>query len=234
MLILFDIDATLLTTNRAGLYAMLDAGRDIVGPQFSIDGVETAGQLDPVIIHDMLVAGGVAPSEAMLGRFREAYTRSLPSHLAARGGSALPGAMALVDALGGIEGVTLGLLTGNFEATGREKLRFCGFDDARFPIAAWGDESPNRLPHARPQRRDLPPIAMARAARLRDVHPARTLIIGDTPHDVDCAKAHGLRVLGVATGGTYRQDLVACGADHAVEDLSNTREVLTWIERTLA
>ncbi|MDX9910894.1 MAG: HAD hydrolase-like protein [Phycisphaerales bacterium] len=234
MLILFDIDATLITTNRAGLYAMLDAGRELVGPRFSIEGIDTAGRLDPVIIHDMLLASGITPTEELHAAFRDAYARHLPRHLTARGGGALPGTTQLVSALARSEDVTLGLLTGNFETTGRHKLRFCGFDDAQFPVAAWGDDSPNRLPHARPERHDLPPVALARAARLREVQPARSLIIGDTPHDVSCAKAHGLRVLGVATGGTSRDELLACGADHAVDDLSRTPDVLDWIRTTLS
>jgi phosphoglycolate phosphatase len=54
-------------------------------------------------------------------------------------------------------------------------------------------------------------------------------VIGDTPHDVQCALAHGCRCLGVATGRSSVRELLAAGASRAVEDLSDTQGVLTWL-----
>ena len=47
------------------------------------------------------------------------------------------------------------------------------------------------------------------------------LIVGDTPHDVACARAHGMRCLAVATGSAPAAVLAAAGADWVVDDLGS-------------
>jgi phosphoglycolate phosphatase len=124
-------------------------------------------------------------------------------------------------------GVRVGLLTGNFEETGSLKLSACGIDPAQFALAVWGDHSPNDPP----DRADLPPLAMHRYRALvgRAIEPRHVTIIGDTPHDVRCARIHGCRSLGVATGRYSVNALLEAGADAAVADLSDTPALLAWL-----
>jgi phosphoglycolate phosphatase len=227
MLVLFDIDATLLTTTRAGIHAMGDAGRDLVGPDFDEHSVDYAGRLDPLIIHDLLAAHGQDTSAPSVDRFRAAYAEQLARRLQTPGiAAACPGVAELLDALSGRE-LALGLLTGNFPETGELKLRASGIDPAQFIIHAWGSDSP----HDPPARDHLPPVAIERFAERfgHTVDPADVTIIGDTVHDVACAKAHGCRVLAVATGTYDAQTLHSSGADRVVSDLSDTEDVLQWI-----
>jgi phosphoglycolate phosphatase-like HAD superfamily hydrolase len=72
-------------------------------------------------------------------------------------------------------------------------------------------------------------IARATAHLGRAFDPARVTIIGDTPHDIDCAKAHGCRALGVGTGPYSPERLREAGADLAVADLSDLASVHEWI-----
>jgi phosphoglycolate phosphatase-like HAD superfamily hydrolase len=74
-------------------------------------------------------------------------------------------------------------------------------------------------------------VAIARAAAHhgRPFDARRVTIIGDTPHDIDCAKAHGCRAIGVGTGPYAPERLEACGADLAVGDLSDVDVVSRWI-----
>jgi phosphoglycolate phosphatase-like HAD superfamily hydrolase len=72
-------------------------------------------------------------------------------------------------------------------------------------------------------------MARAAAHHGRGFEPARVTIIGDTPLDVDCAKAHGCRAIGVATGPYSSSQLRDAGADLAVENLTDTEELLRWI-----
>ena len=227
-LILFDIDATLISTSGVGIRAMEEAGRELFGPAFTSTGVEYAGRLDPLIVRDLLIANGLEPSAANMRTLRNGYrthlTQKLPTATTAR---ALPGVPALLDALEHGNRAALGLLTGNYQDTGSLKLRACGINPERFPISAWGDESP----HDPPDRAHLPPVALARyRARFnRDAEPHRCAIIGDTPHDIRCAKANGLRALAVATGMFNVEALSAAGADRVVPDLADTASVTDWL-----
>ena len=228
MLLFFDIDATLITTNRAGVAAMTDAGRDLHGTAFSSDGLEFAGRLDPLIVRDMLNRNGVAPTAPAVAAFRDAYRRRLELRLQDRSRCrALPGVLDLLGALRRRRAITLGLLTGNYADTGSMKLRACGIEPEWFAVRVWGDDSP----HEPPSRDHLPGIGLSRYADLRGARldPGRATVIGDTPHDVACARAHGCRSLGVATGSFLADALRDAGADHVVRDLSDTESMLRWL-----
>lgn len=228
MLVLFDIDATLIRTSGAGIRAMVSAGKALFGESFTgADGIEFAGGLDPLILRDMLGKSGVPASVANLRAIRAEYRVRLQQALVPGVGRVLPGVLELLGALSPRDGVALGLLTGNFAETGRLKLAACGLDPDQFTICAWGDDSP----HEPPAREHLPPVAMERyRARFgRAIEPSRVTIIGDTPHDVRCALAHGCRVVGVATGQFSVDRLTAAGAHLAVSDLSGTTDLVRWL-----
>lgn len=224
MLLLFDIDLTLVKTRGAGLEAMGEAGRVVFGKPLDRNGVDFAGRLDPLILQDLLTSNGHDPTPEIMAATRSAYTELLPQFLEGRS-EPLPGAHELVDRMDAEPGVTVGVLTGNFPETGRLKLEACGFDMGRFEVGVWGDDSP----HDPPAREHLPPIGEARFAELRGEPPAETIIIGDTTHDVSCALANGCRALGVATGYTDAETLRRAGAHRVVEDLSDTTGLAVWL-----
>lgn len=230
MLILFDIDATLITTSRTGVAAMGEAGRERFGPEFDENRVEYAGRLDPLIIADLLRAHGQEVSDAAITQFRARYREHLVRLLGKPGvARPCPGIPALLDALRQRPQV-LGLLTGNFPETGAIKLRASGIEPDHFPIQAWGCDSPL----SPPARDHLPPVAMTRFTQRfgKPIAGRNVTIIGDTPHDIACARAHRCRSLGVATGHFSVEALRAAGADHAVPDLSNTAEIVAWLMST--
>lgn len=230
-LVLFDIDSTLIDTSRSGMLAMEDAGRELYGPAFASDGVDYAGRLDPLIVHDLLVRAGVEPTERAHAEFRACYRVHLGRRLSAPGvGRTLPGIDALLAELRGMGRPSIGVLTGNYRETGSLKLEACGIDPAWFEVQVWGDDSPHR-----PARREhLPPVGMKRfeACFGRAISGADVTIVGDTVHDVSCAKENGCRVLGVATGKYGTDALEAAGADLVLKDLSETARVLDFLTRT--
>ncbi len=228
MLLFFDIDATLINTSRSGMHSMQDAGRELFGPSFRVDGVDFAGRLDPLILTDLLLHNNQHPTPEALARMRDRYRANLTRRLAQPGiGRTLPGVLPLLRALRDNPGVTLALLTGNFADTGQMKLRACGIDPDWFPIHVWGDESP----HSPPARHHLPPLGLQRfhARHNRTLPPHHAVIIGDTPHDVACAKAHGLRSLAVATGSYSISQLLTAQPDRVVQDLSETASIVEWL-----
>lgn len=225
MLLLFDIDGTLLLTERAGVRAMQEAGRALHGESFSLEHVDLAGRLDPLIWRDGLASAGLVPDEELHTRFRAAYAdalgRRLRAHPTAR---TLPGVLALLELLRGMEDTTLGLVTGNYAETGSIKLRAAGIDPVWFPVTAWGADGDHR--------RELPRVAMQRFTRHagRPIPPERVVVIGDTPSDIDCAHANGCLAVGVATGPSFSLEaLRAHGPDLLLEDLSDPEGLLGWL-----
>ncbi len=222
-LVLFDIDGTLLRTEGVGVAAMLRAFAMLHGEQgFSFEGVEIAGALDGLLFARMMERHGLPADPSTHERFQRLYGDELARSLTPERVRRMPGTDALVTALRDA-GAAVGLLTGNYEHTAHTKIRTAGFDVAHFPFGAFGADGPSR--------RHLTPVAIARAASHhgRTFDPSRVTIIGDTPHDIDCAKAHGCRAIGVGTGPYAPDRLHACGADLAVGDLSDVVAVSRWI-----
>lgn len=228
MLILFDVDATLITTSRTGIAAMGEAGRELFGAGFDEHLVEYAGRLDPLIIVDLLRAHRLEVTDGSIAGFRAAYGRHLVRLLSDPSlARPCPGVMALLARLERIEAVTLGLLTGNYPETGSIKLRAAGIEPDRFAIHVWGSDSP----YTPPARDHLPAVGMERFSERtgRRVDPGGVVIVGDTPHDIGCARANGCRSLGVSTGKFGVAELREAGADLAVRDLSDTEGVIEWL-----
>jgi phosphoglycolate phosphatase-like HAD superfamily hydrolase len=203
---------------------MHDAGRELFGEGFSFEGVEVAGRIDPAIWHDVARINGIEDPESHHDRFRAAYARHLARRLALENTvRLLPGVARLLEALRDEGGVILGLLTGNYPETGSMKIRAAGVAPELFMVAAWGSDGRCR--------RDLAEVALRRHQERAGTrpHPARVVLVGDTPHDVDCAASAGFRAIGVATGPFDREALGAAGADLVLDDLRRTRQVLAWI-----
>src|SRR2546428_479211 len=196
-LFLFDVDGTLLTARGAGRAAFKEALKRTFGTAEGLDAYDLRGKTDQRVVWDVLTAAGVPREEieARVGACFEAYLGELETILG--DGSAIqimPGIRELVPALSARPDAVVGLLTGNIEAGARLKLRPTGLLE-HFRVGAFGSDHIDR--------RCLPSIARERAGRLvgHDFDFERVTIIGDTPHDVDCARACGAVAVVVATGG---------------------------------
>ena len=224
LLVLFDIDGTLVLTGRAGVRGMNLAFGDLYGRTRALDGVAIAGRTDRAIVIDAMRGIGVEPTDAAIAALRDAYVGHLAVEIKRtpvdHPSLVLPGIAALLDALSTTPGVTTALLTGNFVRGAAIKLTHFGLWD-RFQFGAFGDSHVDR--------RDLVPIALdqARAAGVPDSQ--HVVIIGDTPHDIDCAQAHGARAIAVATGTFDRAALDAAGADLTLETLEPTGQIMEWL-----
>ena len=224
LLVLFDIDGTLILSGRAGVRGMNAAFRRLYGAENVLDSVPIAGRTDRAIVGDGLSAIGRAPTDGEIMRLRDAYLEDLPRELPRPAGEpscVLPGVEALLDALAHRPGVHVGLLTGNFERGAELKLAHFHLWH-RFSFGAFGDLHLDR--------RALLPVAIERAcaAGLPACTPDRVVIIGDTPLDVDCARTHGARALAVATGHYDTAALEATGADLVVPELIDTARLVAW------
>ena len=250
-LILFDIDGTLCLTGGAGLRAMNRACAELVGHADALSGIPVAGRTDRIILADVVARIGRALDDELLAVLRDRYLAHLreeilvpgamPSaesgvpgarfvragvkYLGPRGGikAVMPGIRDLLDALQQRPDVFLGLLTGNFEAGARTKLEHFGLW-SYFRCGAYGDDAEDR--------NALVPIAVERARRcgLPEIAAGHVLVVGDTPHDIACARAAGAVAVGVATGGFTVDQLIACRADIVFENLQDNRAFLELLD----
>jgi phosphoglycolate phosphatase-like HAD superfamily hydrolase len=221
-LYLFDVDGTLVTARGAGRIALGRALAATYGTPGDLDGYDFRGKTDPRIVRDLMSTAGVpdAAIEARLPACWDAYVRELEA-LVGDGSRVepMPGVAELVRALAARGDAVVGLLTGNIERGARVKLAPTGLWPL-FRVGAFGSDDIDR--------RRLPTIARARAAAAlgHEIPFERVVVIGDTPLDVDCARASGARAVAVATGWHKADELAACAPDLLFESFADVAGVL--------
>jgi phosphoglycolate phosphatase-like HAD superfamily hydrolase len=202
---------------------MTRAARRLFGPTFSLEQVDRNGRLDPEIIATALELNGVQATEDQLCTFRDWYIDELR-----REGEAtrpLPGVRQLLAELRVTDGVLLGSVSGNYAEAARIKLQAAGLDPDWFVANGFGGQADTR--------RRLVRLAMDRAAGLlaRPIPGRHVIVIGDTPRDVDSAKANDCTSLAVATGNYSVEQLAAAGADAVLADLAKPAPLWAMLEK---
>ncbi|MBB03662.1 MAG: haloacid dehalogenase [Planctomyces sp.] len=215
---LFDIDGTLLSSGRAGQKAMEEALRVELGVENLDYEIPTAGRTDRAIITDLFRWHDEPLTETRFQQFRDCYFSLLPNHLQAGGGMVLPGVTELLAKITAESNEFTGLMTGNFQTSGWLKVRHFSLDH-HFSFGVFGDVHVDRD--------DLARLAWSELiAKRPELEPNHIWVIGDTPADVQCARAIGARVLAVATGRYSREELEATDPDATVDDFQRTDDVL--------
>ena len=220
MLLLFDIDGTLLIRaiddHRAAIHAAIRRVWHVPDPGAAH--VNAAGRTDPEIARAILLQSGVSADridDGMLDFKRtaaEEYARRVRADLT---DCVAPGVGEVLAAVSERPGLRLALLTGNLEPIARLKLARAGSGRYVEPgQGGFGSDHEDRT--------ELPAIARARAGGRGSPYPReQTVVIGDTPLDVACARADGVRCFAVTTGMYDEQALR--GADAVV---ASARELL--------
>lgn len=221
-LLLFDIDGTLIRSQGAGRETMIYALKQLFGTAGPVDDYRMDGKTDPRIITDLLTAAKV-PRQQINDRLPEIYLM-MAQHgrqiFPERGITPCPGVPELLAALALRQDAVIGLLTGNSSHTAPLKLAAAGIDPAQFRVGAYGSDHMDR--------NALPAIAMERAAKLtgRPFQGSNTVIIGDTPADILCARTGLATAVAVASGWHSTDALSRYQPDHILESLHNTQEVI--------
>lgn len=211
VVLFWDIDGTLLSTGRAGVFALEAAAREVCGGEPDIQGLPTAGLTDAQIAEVIIESLGEDPEASTVDAFLRVYERELPAALPRRTGEVLHGVLAILEDLDGEASAVSLLLTGNTRAGARAKLRHYGLD-AHLRHGAFCVGPGPRADIAR----EAWNLASEHAP---GVAPDCAYVIGDTPHDIACGKEIGARTIAVATGGYELSELRACRPWAAVERL---------------
>ena len=223
-LLLFDIDGTLLKCGPQVRPLFAEALAEVYGTAGDCLRHDFAGKTDPTIVRELMTAAGIPEDEVrrLLPEIRRVFLGKLERTLDRRDMRLLPGVVELLESQSQRPELALALLTGNWEPAARTKLS--RFDLNRFfAFGAFGCDGYDRS--------ELPPVALERAEAQvgRRFAPADVLIIGDTLHDVACARAHGIPCLAVATGHTPAEALRAAGADWVAADLPEALRLIDWL-----
>ncbi len=221
-LLLFDIDGTLIRSHGAGRETLAAALVDVFGTAGPIADYKMSGKIDNRIITDLLTAAGIASVEIekKLPDIYHVMIEKAQAIFPTSDMAACPGVEPLLDALNGRDDALLGLVTGNINGTAPLKLAAAGIDPDQFKLGAYGSDAW--------ERNHLPAIAMQRAADLmgRPFNGANTVVIGDTPADILCARAGKATAVAVASGWHSAKTLARYQPDYLLENLKDTQETL--------
>lgn len=223
LLVLWDVDNTLISAGGAGLRLYQAALRDMYGLELPRQGPRRfAGRTDTAIALELLGLAGVPDPDGQLERF-QAFLVSRAGTMAddlRERGRALPGAADTIAVLAaGLNGqpVVQSLLTGNLPEFAQIKVSTLNLaEHLDLTIGAYGNISADRA--------DLVEVARARAAARHGSYfgGRLTVLVGDTPDDVDAALRNGASIVAVASGDFSAADLSAAGAHTVLPDLADT------------
>ena len=196
--ILFDIDGTLIRSGGAGMIAI----RQVMGEMFGLQNVTKVpvhGRTDKGILGDIFAAVSLDYDEQQ-SEFTKRYSSLLAQTLAGCDGVILPGVKSLLDELQQLPNVSLGILTGNGQLAAQAKLTHFQLEQY-FSFGGYGDDHANRDEIAKLANRSAEQF-------LKNAYdPSQVWVVGDTVHDITCARSIGARVVAVETGGAGRQEL---------------------------
>jgi phosphoglycolate phosphatase len=227
--VLWDVDYTLVKADGVGIRLYRQALADMYGLELSPLTRSFGGRTDTAIALEVLRLAGV-PDPAGQVRPFQAFLRARSGELAAEmreHGVVLPGAAEALAALAVAQGrgeVVQSLLTGNLPELAEVKLATLGLTEhLDLKIGAYGDVSAVRA--------DLVDVARRNAAALHghDFGGRATVLVGDTPSDVEAALATGASAVGVASGSYDVGELEQAGAHVVFPSLADTDAVVSAI-----
>lgn len=219
--LLFDIDGTLLFSGGAGKIAMESTLQKLFGECREVS-IPVHGRTDQAIIRDLLVAHEVQSCPESIEQFYSVYQKRLPLAMKECQGYLLAGVQNLIEHLAELPDVAMGLLTGNGEQAAKTKLAHFELDSF-FQFGGFGERHSHRV--------DIARDALTAAANFTGTapSPSSTWVIGDTIHDVSCARDTELKSLAVGTGKVDLEELKASGPDRYLDDLSDADAFLAAI-----
>jgi phosphoglycolate phosphatase-like HAD superfamily hydrolase len=202
----WDIDGTLLSTARAGVFSLEDALERVSGIHATLAELETAGFTDYAIAENALRSVGNPAEEETVRELLRIHGEQLGAYLGRREGQVMPEVRENLEQLAGREDVVNLLLTGNIESGAWAKLAHYDLDRFFAGGGAFCDGPGERVE-----------IARRAAALCGEVE--QTYVIGDTPHDIAAGDAIGARTIAVATGSYDVDELARHGAWRVFERL---------------
>lgn len=213
--VLLDVDGTLVSSGGAGARAWRWAFERLHGVAADVREHTAPGTTDPEVARRTFAGVmGREPGRRELARLLNAYLQRLPAEVeAAEGYRVIEGVREALPRMCDA-GLLLGLTTGLLEAAAHAKLGRGGLG-AFFCFGGYGSDSPDRGALTRRA------IERAGAILGAPLDPSLALVVGDTPKDVEAARAAGAVAVAVATGSYSLDELRGTGADRVLASLAD-------------
>ena len=228
VLVLFDIDGTLITSGGTGRRAIARALSDYCDVEVDMSKVPLGGRTDPAIVRDILRLSGVKEERMseLIPTCLELYADELKRSILPENVTVLPGVSSLLNRLHSHPDYSLALITGNLQKTAYMKLG-AGYLDTFFPCGGFGSDSEFR--------NHLPEIARDRSALHygRSFSPSKTIVIGDTEHDITCSRHFGAWAVAVSTGMNKHDVLASHEPDLLVPSLGDEDTIWSFFQSVL-
>jgi phosphoglycolate phosphatase len=222
LLVLWDIDHTLIETRGVGR-AIYDRAFPAATGKPLAELADISGRTELDIMRESLRVNGIDPTDQIVRKLMDALTQGYED---ARDelretGRALPGADETLRSLAAEPNVFQTVLTGNLRAVARVKLEVFG-------LAQYLDLDAGAYGNDDPERPKLVAIAQSRASERAGTAFSNesTVLVGDTPKDVEAGLAAGVQVIAVTTGKAGADELRQAGAPAVVSNMADFLSVL--------
>ncbi|MBL0389330.1 HAD hydrolase-like protein [Tumebacillus sp. ITR2] len=225
LLLLWDIDGTLIHCRGCGKRAMEQAFQQIYGVEDAFRGIGMAGGLDLHFLeaafskHGLEVAG-----PAKLPDFFKLYYSELEREADTEDNILLQGVVSILERTEREPTWYNALGTGNLEQGARIKLDVHDLNRF-FPVGGFCVEAVDRA------------VMLQQGVENASAHygtpfaPEHVIVIGDTDRDIAAARAIGARVVAVATGGCTYESLEALQPDLLLRDLAQPQLLYDFLRQ---
>ena len=223
ILVLFDIDGTLLDLKGAGRRAFIHTIQYVFAVDDPFDDINFSGATDLGVLHESLSKRNITPSQDQIVQFFEQMPEKLEETALDEAAVVYAGVQELLTELRTRQNILIGMVTGNARATAWIKLKHAGLDHHFHNIGGFGDQHPDRAVLAKNA------VDSAEKLLRNGNQLTRRILIGDTPSDIQAAESIGATAIAVATGAYSEEQLKSERAQRVFKDLSDTQTVLDCI-----
>lgn len=223
ILLLWDIDGTILSAKGAGPKAFELASKEHIGEAIPLSSIDWPGATDYAIAYALLKKVGREVTRESAQSLINCYLDNLPPLLEATQAKANPGVLELLETFHQTPRVHQALLTGNVRRGSDIKLNYLRVNHY-FQFGAFADHSDYRNDLSRHA------LELAREHIHENLSAEQVYIIGDTPKDIECGKFIGAHTVAVATGHHTVEELRVHEPTVVFESFANPQDLFEFLE----
>ncbi|KEO82181.1 HAD hydrolase-like protein [Tumebacillus flagellatus] len=226
LLLLWDIDGTLIHCRGCGKRAMEQAFQQIYGVEDAFRGIGMAGGLDLHFLEAAFVKHGLqSAGPARLDEFLTRYYQELEREADTEDNILLPGVVSILERADAEPLWYNALGTGNLERGARIKLDVHGLN-RYFPVGGFCEAPVDRAVMLQQG------VDNAGSYYGTEFAPEQVVVLGDTDRDIRAARAIGARVVAVATGGCSYELLESLNPDLLLSDFSEPERLYGFLSKS--